>query len=234
MYILLYSIIVFYYCLALPVSELKPHLEELLQSVKRWAFSGSGTAADVSPLAPDMAENWTMGGLNMAFHRAEINVSVHSCISTKSHRNKLKVRTNWWDMIGKQKGYVWLDIQNSIQWPSAFEGAGASALPSTSSAYMWNLLHIFSSACIFMYILLYSIVFYYCLTLPVSELKLHLEELLQSVKRWAFSGSGTAADVSPLAPDMKESWTRGGSMFQCIVASQQNHIETNWRCEQID
>ena len=23
-------------------------------------------------------------------------------------------------------------------------------------------------------------------------------------------------------------------MFQCIVASQQNHIETNWKCEQID
>ena len=92
-----------------------------------------------------MEENWTMGGLNMAFHRAEINVSVHSCISTKSHRNKLKVWTSWWDMIGKQKGSVWLDIQNSIQWPSACEGAGASALPSTSSAYMWNFLHIFQS-----------------------------------------------------------------------------------------
>ena len=83
------------------------------------------------------------GGLNIAFQRAEINVSVHSCISTKSHRNKLKVWRNWWDMIGKQSGSVWLDIQNSIQWPSAFEGAGASALPSTSSAYMWNLLHVF-------------------------------------------------------------------------------------------
>ena len=139
---LVYSI-VFYYCLALPVSELKSHLEELLQSVKRWAFSGSGPAADVSPLYPDMEENWTKGGLNIAFHRAEINVSVHSCISTKSHRNKLKVWRNWWDMIGKQSGSVWLDIQNSIQWPSAFEGAGASALPSTSSAYMWNLLHVF-------------------------------------------------------------------------------------------
>ena len=90
---LVYSI-VFYYCLALPVSELKPHLAELLQSVKRWAFSGSGPAADVSPLYPDMEENWTKGGLNIAFHRAEINVSVHSCISTKSHRNKLKMWTN--------------------------------------------------------------------------------------------------------------------------------------------
>ena len=121
----------------------KPHLEEILQSCKRRAFSGSGPAADVSPLAPDMEENWTKGGLNITFHRAEINVSVHSCISTKSHRNKLKVWTNWWDMIGKQSGSVWLDIQNSIQWPSAFEGAGASALSSTSSAYMWNLLHVF-------------------------------------------------------------------------------------------
>ena len=155
-------------------------------------------------------EKLDQGGLNIAFHRAEINVSVHSCISTKSHRNKLKVWTNWWDMIGKQKGSVWLDIQNSIQWPSAFEGAGASALPSTSSAYVWNRLHVFSSACIFMYILLYSIVFYSCLVLPVNELKLHLEELLQSVKRWAFSGSGTAADVSPLAPDM-EKLDQGGS-----------------------
>ena len=83
--------IVIYYDLTLPGNELKPHLEEVLQSCKRWAFSGLGPAADVSPLAPDMEENWTKGGLNIAFHRAEINVSVHSCISTKSHRNKLKV-----------------------------------------------------------------------------------------------------------------------------------------------
>ena len=138
-----------------------------------------------------MEENWTKGGLNIAFHRAEINVSVHSCISTKSHRNKLKVWTNWLDMVGKQSGSVWLNIQNSIQWPSAFEGAGASALSSTSSAYMWNLLHVFScrfrpcctkpwtpptSQLIYSYIfycaqLVCSIVIYYDLTLPGNELK---------------------------------------------------------------